>query len=471
MRKFSVYFLFVFLHFLSSHSNAQTTLPSFFSNNMVIQQKTNVNFWGKDLPGKQIVISSSWGESSSAITGKDGKWMLKISTPQAGGPYSITVKGSNEIILSDVLVGEVWFCSGQSNMLLGLKSYSDRFGSGSNEEILHSDNDNLRVFQTKQNASLVPLDNVSGNWVISQPSTASSFGATAYFFGKLLQEILHVPVGLIISAWGGSPQEAWMSAQSLSGFKQIVLPEKLPDELAFKQPILLYNGMVHPFIPFSIKGAIWYQGEGNVVNPELYKDLLPTMIQAWRKDWGIGSFPFYFVQLAPYKLNNINSAFLREAQLNAMLNVENTGMAVALDIGDCSDIHPREKKVLGNRLAYWALSKTYNLKGIECSGPVYQSMSKLPEGKIELDFDQNGLTSFSNILTGFEIAGEDRIFYTADAVFSSKAPKNQSITVWNEKVKDPVAVRYCFKSCVEDASIFNEYGLPASSFRTDSWEK
>ena len=447
---------------------AQTKLPTFFSDGMVLQQKDEVSIWGNDLPGKIVMVSASWGAEVSAVTDQSGKWKLKIVTPEAGGPYQISVRGSEEKILSDVLIGEVWFCSGQSNMAMTVKRYSDGQGAGSNEAILHSKNNKLRFFQTKRVVSLSPLEDVEGEWQDSEPGTVPSFSAAAYFFAKTIHEVLDVPVGMIVSAWGGSPIEGWMSKKSLDTFDEVVVLDEYVLKAKYKQPTVLYNSMVHPFLTYTIKGALWYQGETNHAQPKLHDKLFPAMIGSWRKAWEVGDFPFYYVQLAPYKYDDPDdpiSAFFRESQLKTMQRTTNTGMVVTLDIGNCNDIHPKEKKKVGDRLAYWALAKTYGLDGISFSGPVYERMEKLSENEINLYFDQSTLTSFDRELSGFEIAGEDKVFYPAEAQIS----KDQYIIVRSSKVVNPVAVRYCFHNCAE-ASLFNEYGLPASSFRTDDWD-
>lgn len=452
---------------ISGSAFCQTTLPSFFSSGMVLQRNENVAVWGWDEPGAKIAIATSWGMKSKVSADNNGKWSVELATPGAGGPYTINVKGSEEIILKDVLIGEVWLCSGQSNMEMILSGYTNQPIEGSNEAILNSENDQIRWYKAERGASLEPLDTVQGTWHSAEPSTIGELSATAYFFGKKLQEILKVPVGLITTSWGGSSVEAWMDEETISSFEGMVMPESLPVKTPNKKPSLLYNAMINPFVGYQIKGAIWYQGEANRHNPMQYKQLFPAMINAWRDKWQQGDFPFYFVQIAPFGYNGgVNSAFLREAQLYTMQHVKNTGMAVTLDIGSCRSIHPPKKKEVGHRLAYWALAKTYNIGGIACSGPVYKGFEKTPDGKITLSFDhaEKGLVSSGEELTGFTIAGDDRKFYPAQA----RITRDKKIIVWNPDVKGPVAVRYGFENCAE-GTLFNVRGLPASSFRTDSW--
>lgn len=446
---------------------AQTKLPSFFSNNMVLQQNKEVSIWGKDNPDVTIVVSTSWGNEADVKADENGKWKLKLQTPFAGGPYNIKVKGSEEIELNNVMIGEVWLCSGQSNMQMPLLGYGNQPILGSNEVILNSKNEQIRLFNAKHTPSLEPLDDIEGEWFNSDPSTVGGFSATAYFFALKLNSILKVPIGLIHTSWGGSIIEAWMDEEVItSQFGYIEIPTEIPEKRQNQKPTLLYNGMIHPFIGYDIAGTIWYQGESNYRNGEEYKKLFPAMIKLWREKWEQPSLPFYFVQIAPYNYNYSLSAFLREAQLYTMQTVENTGMAVTMDIGNCTNIHPAEKKLVGDRLAYWALSKTYNILGVAFSGPVYKEMEKTEDGKIQIIFDyaKYGLTSFGKELTDFTIAGEDKVFYHAKA----KINKNKTLSVWSDQVQNPVAVRYGFHDC-PDGSLFNTEGLPASSFRTDSW--
>lgn len=449
----------------------QTWLPSFFSDNMVMQQNAEVSIWGKDDPGRNIQISASWGDEAEVTSGRDGRWKAKISTPDAGGPYSVTIKGSEVIVLNDVLCGEVWLCSGQSNMEMPVKGYGNQPITGSNEAILHSGNPALRVFQIEKVPSAILLDDVKGKWHAASPATTPDFSATAYFFGDLLQEMLEVPVGLIITSWGGSTVEAWMDRESLESFPEISIPDEVPEKGPNHAGTILYNGMLHPFVDYHIKGAIWYQGESNRNRASQYANLFPAMIESWRALWDLGNFPFYFVQISPYGYGSSEerkyaSALLREAQLHAMQHVENTGMVVTADIGDCECIHPADKTTVGRRLAYWALAETYGFEGIAYRSPVYSSMEPTEDGKIKLSFDHapDGLTSLQKPLDGFEIAGDDRVFYPAQAVIN----RDRTVSVWSDDVSKPLAVRYAFGDCV-DGSLFNIAGLPASPFRTDDW--
>ncbi len=452
----------------STVSFSQVKLPSFFSSNMVLQQNTLVSIWGTDKANIEVEVVGSWGKKATTKTDNNGNWKVKLNTPIADKtPYTIHIKGTNEVVLNNVLMGEVWLCSGQSNMAMALKGFNLSPITNSAEAILNAKNNNIRFFTAERNASLALENNVTGEWQIASPLTIKDFSATAYFFGKKIESVLDIPVGLIHTSWGGSKVEAWMDMQTLSNFKSIKLPDALPEKQQNQTPALLYNAMIHPFVGYSMKGVIWYQGESNVSDPKGYKELFPAMIKSWREKWNQGDFPFYFVQIAPNNYKQGNSAFLREAQLETMQTVPNTGMAVTLDVGNCNNIHPSEKEPIGNRLAFWALSETYGIKGIGYNGPIYKEMEIVEKGKIKVRFNfvQNGLYVKGNELSGFEIAGEDKVFHPANAQIKG----DKTVEVWSDIVTNPVAVRYAFNNCVE-GSLFNTEGLPASSFRTDNWE-
>lgn len=466
MRKY--FFALLLLIVSKSDLFSQTYLPAMFSDNMVLQQQQMVSIWGKDNPRTKISVSGNWGKTAMVTTGDDGHWKLKLQTPAAGGPYTVVVKGSKVVTLKNVLIGEVWLCSGQSNMEMPVKGNANQPVIGSNETILNSLNDKIRFLNTPHAVSLTPAYDVTGEWKAASATTTGNFSATAYYFAKKLQGLLGVPVGIIQTAWGASTIESWMDKQALSEFKNTLIPEKLPDSFPNRTPTIMYNSMLHPYIGYTLKGMLWYQGESNRENANEYESLFTSMITSCRNQWQQGDFPFYFVQIAPFEPGKVNAAYLREAQLKTMQTVKNTGMAVTMDIGERTVIHPSQKEQVGTRLAYWALAKDYNFKGIAFSGPVYKNMQKNANGKMMLTFDyaEQGLTSFGKPLTDFEIAGEDKVFYFAEAMIHKD--KNGVLIVWNDAVKNPVSVRYAFKNWAEGC-LFNTQGLPASSFRTDDW--
>jgi sialate O-acetylesterase len=671
-----LFLLFLLIGFASY--NAQNIIknaieiPSIISDNMVLQQRSNVPLWGMAKPQEKILVSGSWGASSETVVQNDSLWRIKLKTPKAGGPFEVTIKiGDSTIVYKNVLIGEVWLCSGQSNMEMPLRGFlpNDTIATSA-QEIKNAKNPNIRFFTVTKVFSENPKFNCMGKWSESNSETAAGFSAVAYFFGKKLYNELKVPIGLINSTWGGTRVEPWVGKKYLQPFneyKEVLnklessvpqfaklnewikshtvidvnskdiltkykgldfldnecsLPEfddskwknmalpvywektemgifdgtvwfrklikidktwinkdlilelgaiddmdvtfvngkkvggiedegfyqknriysvpaelvkdsiltiavrvidigggggiwgnfpmilhpkgsddkisisgdwkylpvaeyiagkfyvfgykneeyynrpKLPINVSESTPTALYNGMIAPLIPYAIKGAIWYQGESNVGDADLYKSVFPAMIKNWRDDWKQGNFPFYFVQIAPWEYgDNSYSQNLREAQF-LTLSTPKTGMAVTLDVGSPKTIHPSDKKDVGERLAFWALAKDYN-KHFVYSGPLYKSM-KVKEGKIILTFDQaeNGLIiKDKNDVNNFQIAGEDKIFRKADVKIIGK-----KLVVSSDEVKLPIAVRYGWSNYV-DASLFNKAGLPASSFRTDDWKK
>ena len=464
--------LFVF----TSNLNAQIELGPLFSDDMILQRNSQVPIWGSAKGNEKISITSSWN-NNEVITKADnnGNWTADISTPDAGGPYEIKISSKKNILnLTNVLIGEVWVASGQSNMQMALYGGGREPVLRSIDMIAQAKNPNIRLFTVKHNSSISPIKELKGKWLVSSPANVSAFSAVGYSFADYLNKVLDIPIGIINTSWGGTPAEAWTDKKTLdSNFEKSQIRNNHKDKVVQHNPSGLFNAMINPLIPFKIRGAIWYQGEGNVSRANNYTKLMNKMIEGWRSNWGQGSFPFYFVQLAPFSYNGINntaSAYLREAQLHTMLQTENTGMAVTLDIGSEKTIHPPEKILVGKRLAYWALVKDYNLGGISFSGPIYKSL-KINGDKVIVNFDyaQNGITSYNKAIVGFEIAGEDKIFYPANAkVIRGYGSNRSKLEVSSDSVKKPVAVRYGWKNYLK-GNLYNTQGLPASSFRSDNW--
>ncbi len=633
---------------LTAQILADVTLPAVIADNMVLQRQTQCALWGWADPGEKVNVKASWQWFSSNPTtaDADGKWKVAIKTPKAGGPHTITIKAANTVTLKNILIGEVWICSGQSNMEMGMTMINN-----AEQEIAQANYPNIRLFNVKNTISALPLRDVTGTWVPCTPDAARNYGpyggfsAAAYYFGRKLHKELNIPIGLIAAEWGGTPAQSWTSGKMLltmpdfaeqvklladndtmkkatqqyekdlakwqkdiktidpgtnenwsrpqlddSAWKTIDLPSlfenskignfdgivwyrrtiDIPDDLAGKDmtvslgkiddhdrtffndtkigemnawnvnrnykisgplvkagtntiairvhdtagaggfsgtasqmylqagdkkislagkwrykisvdqrsipkepdapaditahtPTSLYNGMIHPLIPFTVRGAIWYQGESNAHAAKQYQTLFPNMIKSWRNAWNLGDFPFYYVQIAPYTYGYLNSAFLREAQFMT-LSTPNVGMAVTMDIGNIRDIHPKNKKDVGQRLALWALAKDYGQKNLVYSGPVYKSM-EIEGDKIRLSFDYtgSGLIAKDGPLSHFTIAGADKNFVPATATI-----ENDTIVVSSGKVPTPKAVRFAFTDNAEP-NLSNKEGLPASSFRTDNW--
>ena len=460
-------FLFFLIILLASHpAHSKITLPSLLGNNMVLQQQSLVKLWGGAKPSSQVSVITSWNDKTySTNSDSQGKWTVNVSTHVAGGPYQITISDGEKITLKNILLGEVWVCSGQSNMGMALKGNSSPI-LNSNEIILTADNPSLRLFKVGTATSLSPIPDSKGQWQESNSETAREFSAMAFQFGQILQKKLNVPIGLIQSEVGGTMIESWMSATSLKAFPEVKIPLSLDTVKApQKEPTTLFNGKIAPLLNYGIKGFIWMQGESNRHEPALYAKLFPAMVADWRRQWNQGELPFYYVQIAPFGSTDKtrSGVLIREAQQKAVDIIPNSGMASALDVGMENDIHFFDKTKPAQRLAYLALAKTYGIKGISWSGPVYRSM-KVEGNKAVLSFDHAGyLTSYRQPLRLFEIAGADRKFHPAKATISAG-----NITVQSELVSEPVAVRYAWREWVE-AELFNNDNLPASSFRTDNW--
>ena len=451
---------------------AKVTLPKIFSDGMVMQRETNANLWGEAKASSNVKITTSWDNKSYVVrSDSNGKWKTSVKTPKAGGPFSITFSDGEKLTINNILIGEVWICSGQSNMEMPMKGFKNQPVDNAVEDILHSKDSNLRLFTVKRNSKFKPVDDVTGNWNEANPASVRNFSATAYYFGRELRRSLDVPVGLIVAAWGGSACEAWMTADWLKAFPDAKIPASEEDiKSKNRTPTVLYNGMLHPLIGFSMRGVIWYQGEDNVTRYSTYADMLTTMIGGWRSVWKQGDFPFYFCQIAPYdyKLINytVNSAFLREQQSKAELMNQNCGMAVLMDVGMDFGIHPRKKYQAGMRLALLALDKTYGVEGLTSESAYYDKMEIKGDTAVisfkRADMWIYGAKGYKSDL--FEIAGEDRIFHPAKAWI-----ERSKVYVKCDSVKTPVAVRYAFKDWA-DGDLFCD-GLPISSFRTDNWDE
>jgi sialate O-acetylesterase len=474
-KKYNAGLLFLLSCLVLSVSNATVRLPALISSNMVLQRNTTISLWGWADPGEKITIKTSWRVLPIQVTaGNSGNWKVEVATTNSRATQFIRISSGKQLIsLDNILFGEVWICSGQSNMEMPLSGNPGQPVFGSQEAIAHANDAEIRLFSVAKQATTEPSAELNGykSWQPVNPETAKDFSAIAYFFGKQLHDILKVPIGLIHSSWGGSLIEAWMSKESLAPIKNFDLKE-VDLKRGNRFPTVLFNAMINPLIPFTIKGALWYQGEANISQPDQYRLLFPAMVKDWRERWGIGDFPFYYVQIAPFRYSNQNrmddannAAFLREVQAQCLDIIPHSGMAVTLDIGTENVIHPPVKKEVADRLLYNALHTTYGYRAVNFSGPAPDSV-KLKDKAIHITFRnaEKGLYA-SGKLEGFEIAGADRIFYPAEAsIFSGS-----QVIIKSDKVMEPVAVRYGFRSWTK-GTLFNTFLLPASSFRTDNWK-
>jgi hypothetical protein len=480
-------------------------LPAQYGSNMVMQHNSTAFIRGWAMPGKPVKLQASWSkEKYTTRAAADGSWSLRVPTPAADGvAHILRISDGEELVLTNILLGEVWICSGQSNMEMPMKGFKNQPVEGSNLEILKSKNPAIRLFTVKRNSTLEAQSDVSGSWQEAGPETVREFSATAWYFGKLLHQTLNVPVGLVVSAWGGSSVEAWMSKELLTSFPEVKIPQKDQDILEKNRtPTTLYNAMIHPLIGFPVKGIVWYQGETNYDRAHSYAEMLATLVEGWRKSWStrimagsgnrepadkttpdlsgnstpdlsaIDTLPFYFCQIAPYDYSLItaagkpviNSAYLREAQLKASKMIPASGMAVLLDAGQQEGIHPPQKQVAGERLALLALAKTYGIKGIASESPEFKSV-EISNDTLIVSFEKADMWLKGGESKLFTVAGADRVFYPAKAwIVRSK------VYVHSGQVKQPVAVRYAFGNYVK-GDLFGTEGLPVSSFRSDNWEE
>lgn len=491
-----------FLFLLLPVSKAQLRVPAMFTDNMVLQCDMKVPIWGWATPGEKLVVQFD-KHRAETIVDPDGKWKVRIGPLSIGGPYELLIFGQDSIRIKNVLVGEVWVCSGQSNMAMEVRSCRN-----AEEEISEANYPDIRHFQVKRYKAAVPQENLSdagsgkyswlNTWEICDPSTVGHFSGSGYFFALELHKKRNVPLGIIHASWGGTTAEAWTPADTLENDPKLrnILrdwPEYNNDEawlteeyekfakelekarlegsdlpLYFNQPSVLFNGIMAPVLPFGIRGVLWYQGESNAYRACQYRDLFPAMITQWRKKWGQGDFPFLFVQLANYHFEPQVFPELREAQTMA-LSLPATAMALAIDIGDSADIHPKNKQEVGRRLALAAQATVYE-ESLNFSGPVFKKMF-IDENSCWILFDHLGdglVVKGDGLLKGFTICGPDSVFTEAEARI-----EGQQVIIWNEQIKKPLAVRYAWANHPGNSNLYNKSGdllnLPASPFRTDQF--
>ncbi len=475
--------LILALHFLYLLPlSAQLKLPSVLSDNMVLQQQSEVKIWGWATKGATISVTPSWNnEKCDTQTSELGKWELTIPTPSAGGPYEIKISAETTITLHNILIGEVWFCSGQSNMEMPMKGFPNQPVEGSNDLIASAKSSTpIRMFiaDSKDGTWLpqqnrTPQEDIEGSWYENTSEAVANTSATAYFYAQYLQKVLDVPVGIIVSTLGGSCITAWMSEESLTPYASAIDLSHLKNDIDLSNPTglasVLYNGKVVPFLNYNIKGFLWYQGERNRGMYDLYTKLAPDFVADLRKKWN-KDFPFFFVEIAPFvydeKNNSWLSGFFRETQQKNRMDIPNSGMVSTLDIGDAICIHPPQKESVGKRLAYLALGKTYGKKGVSYDAPTYKSQD-IEGNKILLNFDKPSdmMWQANQQFDFFEIAGSDKVFYPAKVYFDNSVKR---LVVSSNKVPKPVAVRYAFRDYT-GASLFSVAGIPVSPFRTDNW--
>ncbi|MBE5034053.1 sialate O-acetylesterase [Gallalistipes aquisgranensis] len=451
-------------------ARAEVRMPAIFGDGMVLQREDSAALWGRAEPGKSVTVFTSWnGKRYRTRTGSDGRWRLRVETGPAGCGHTVTVTEGNTLRFDDVALGEVWLCSGQSNMEMPVKGFVGQPVEGAAEAISTSTDPGLRLFSVAQHCSPSPCEGLDGRWSEASPASVAEFSATAYFFGRMLRRALGVPVGLVKSSWNGTSIERWMSRESLeTAFAgEVPLPDTTQAEL-FRHAANtgLYNGMIAPLAGYGIRGVIWYQGESNRHDPTLYGRLFPVLVETWRRAWDIGPFPFYYVQIAPYEYRDPghNSALFREVQTLLQERVPGTAMVALTDLGEAECIHPSRKREVGERLARLALTRDYGQQGYESEAPLCRSL-EIRGDRVELHFSHAplGLCAQGPLEGLFEVAGADRVFHPAHARISGN-----KVIVRSDRVEHPEAVRYCFRDFCT-GTLYNTFGHPVPSFRTDDW--
>ncbi len=456
-------------------ASAAIVLPKVLGSNMVLQQQSEVNLWGKADVNAKVTVEVSWsGDKVQTHSDAEGRWAVKVATPAASfDPQTITISDGESLTLENILIGDVWVCSGQSNMEMPVKGFGNQPVENSLEYIMRGGEDasRIRMFTVQRSRSYDKdmEDCAGGEWQCASPESVANFSATAYFFAYNLTRAVNIPVGVIATDWGGTRVESWMP---LSALKDCVTEEQFEQKHKIHdiKPSELYCAMIAPIRNFTARGFLWYQGEANLGDIDHYDTMMARMVEQWRSDWGDedNSMPFYYAQIAPYVYggsNDIAYPLFVETQVRAMNKIPNSGMAGTTDIGAEYCIHPAQKFEVGERLAALALMQTYGQSGFEPRAPRMESY-EIRDGKVTVRMSRAGLGLtpwYGEQIKGFEIAGADRVFHKAKASISGN-----SVTVWSDEVAEPVAVRYAFRNYIE-CNLHNMFGIPAVPFRTDDW--
>ncbi|MBE6228665.1 MAG: sialate O-acetylesterase [Bacteroidales bacterium] len=461
------------------NSYAKVELAPLFADNMVLQRDSKAAIWGKAEPGARVVITSTWAKGKTVVHADDqGRWNVMLATPSAGGPHELTFNDGDRLTLKNILIGEVWICAGQSNMEMTMRGFMGQPVEGAAELILTAKPSvPIRSCNLSRIKSLELEEECYARWFEHTSEGVAEASATAYFFAKRLCDVLGVPVGIINVSWGGSPIEAWMNPEllrrefaeefSFAHLDSMTWPEENP----WKAPGVLYNGMLHSVAPYTAKGFLWYQGCDNISRYEQYKRLQPAFVKMLRQEWGNDRMPFYFTQIAPYGYFNPDApdaGYMMWAQAQTLEMIPYSGMAATHDVGEVNCIHPADKKSVGDRLAFLALVNDYGYEGIDAATPIPIDF-KFEEGQAIVTFEAGymGLSPLSKDVDGFELAGEDGIFYPAKGIVLWNNPKK--VLVYKcPQVQKPVAVRYGMKNWSE-ATVFNCFGVPISPFRSDNY--
>lgn len=456
-------------------ASAEIVLPKVLGSNMVLQQQSEVNLWGKADADSKVTVVVSWSNDKiQTHSDAEGRWAVKVATPAASfDPQTITISDGESVTLENILIGDVWVCSGQSNMEMPVKGFGNQPVENSIDYIMRGGEEasRIRMFTVQRARSYDKdmEDCAGGQWECASPASVANCSATAYFFAYNITHAVNIPIGIIATDWGGTRVESWMP---LSALKDCVTEEQFKQKQTVHdiKPSELYCAMIAPIRNFTARGFLWYQGEANLGDIDHYDKMMARMVEQWRSDWGDedNSMPFYYAQIAPYSYGdsqNISYPLFVEAQVRALSEIPNCGMAGTTDIGSENCIHPAQKFEVGQRLAALALMQTYGQSGFEPRAPRMESY-EIRDGKVTVRLLRAGLGLtpwYGEPIKGFEIAGSDRVFHKANASISGN-----SVTVWSDEVKEPVAVRYAFRNYIEN-NLHNMFGVPAVPFRTDDW--
>ena len=466
-------------------SQAKVRLPHVLGDNMVLQQNTDVRLWGWTAPGKTVTVTTSWNTAAYTVKAdKGGQWMVKVKTPAASyKPLSITFNDGDPLTLKNILAGEVWVCAGQSNMEMPVKGFGNCPVEGYNEEVVNANTyQGIHFVKIPSVMSTKPLDDANCHWEVVSPNTVGEASATGYFFAQVVNKALDVPVGLIMANKGGTRVESWFTKENIEKYTDdptdsLEIVKRWP-QWDYHRSLLWGNGTFNPILNYTVKGILYYQGCSNVGDPgDQYSNRMKILAEQWRKQFGLGEIPFYFVEIAPYHYDNVdadNGARLREQQYKASLLIPNSGLVCTNDLVypyETTQIHPTQKKGVGQRLAYLALNKTYGMHAVGCMSPSYKDMKVTGDYiDIHLNNDLGAISRFEDI-QGFEVAGDDHVFHPAKAVHFWQPGGgywDETIRISSPEVKNPVAIRYCFKN-FQLGNLKNAAGLPLFPFRTDNW--
>ena len=466
-------------------AQAKVRLPHVLGDNMILQQNSEARLWGWAEPGKKVTVTTSWSNDAYTVKAdREGQWMVKVKTPAASyQPLSITFSDGESLTLNNILAGEVWVCAGQSNMEMPVKGFGNCPVEGYNEAVVTAnDYRGVHFVKIPSVMSTKPLNDANCHWEVVSPNTVGEASATGYFFAQVVNKALDVPVGLIMANKGGTRVESWLTKENLEKYTDdptdsLEIVKRWP-QWDYHRSLLWGNGTFNPILNYTVKGIIYYQGCSNVGDPgDQYSQRMKILADQWRQQFGLGEIPFYFVEIAPYHYDNVdadNGARLREQQYKASLLIPNSGLVCTNDLAypyETTQIHPAQKKPVGQRLAYLALNKTYGMHAVGCMSPSYKDMKVTDDYvDIHLNNDLGAISRFEDI-QGFEVAGEDRVFYPAKATHFWQPGGgywDETIRISSPEVKKPVAIRYCFKN-FQLGNLKNAAGLPLFPFRTDSW--